>query len=81
MKEHITLCIANSVICDLASMFAGSALTRICRYHISKHLKGQLGPCVSDVMFHQALPAVGRLWPSKYKNLCLVDKEYGEIID
>ena len=47
MKEHMILCIANSVICDLASMFAGSALTRICRYHISKHLKGQLGPCVT----------------------------------
>ena len=52
MKEHITRCVANSVICDLASMFAGSALTRICRHHIPKHLKGQLGPCVSDVMFH-----------------------------
>ena len=81
MKEHITLCIANSVICDFASLFAGSALTRICRYHIPKHLKGQLGPCVSDVMFRQALLAVDRLWPSKYKNLCLVDTEYGEIID
>ena len=59
MKQHITLCIANSVICDLASMFAGSALTRICRYHISKHLKGQLGPRVGDVTFFNQRRSVG----------------------